>query len=75
MPNISSFFYEDPAELYVPTSRGIVQRSLLSQVILMIHPLFRGIFPDYLNTIIIGSIKHRRLPVAIHIIQTESLAQ
>lgn len=75
MPDIRPLLNEDSTELNMPASRRIVQGRLLRKVILMIYSLFGRVFPDYLNAVVIDCVEHRGLPVAINVIETESLAQ
>lgn len=75
VPNLSALLYEDPAQLDVPSTGSVVQRRLLGKVILMVHPLFRRVLPHDFDAVVVGSVEHGSLPVAVDIVQAESLAQ
>lgn len=68
MPNISSLLNEDPAQFDMPPASSIVQWCLLSEIILVVYPLFSCVFSHDLNAIVIGSIEHRSLPIAVNIV-------
>ena len=73
--NLRALLDEDPAQLDVPSTGSVVQRRLLGEVILVVYPLFRRVLPHDFDAVVVGSVEHGSLPVAVDIVQAESLAQ
>ena len=75
MPDFSTLLDEDPTQLDVSSTGSVVQRRLLGEVILVIYSLFCRVLPHDFDAVIVGSVEHGSLPVAVDIVQAESLAQ
>ena len=75
VPDLRALLDEDPAQLDVSSTGSVVQRRLLGEVILVVYPLFRRVLPHNFDAVVVGSVEHGSLPVAVDIVQAESLAQ